>query len=151
MIGVIANPEDETVVREFFELFKTPWEWYQRGREYEVVLCTREWDEVDVDAVTVVILYSSERIGVDDRLSLRTVQLTHQRPYVRYELHRIPLYGNAAAFSGENGFLRSDQSESCLGLSRKCGTKTFVRVGYDLFSEIRVLLVEGQPAVNASI
>ena len=151
MIGVIANPEDETVVREFFELFKTPWEWYQRGREYEVVLCTREWDEVDVDAVTVVILYSSERIGVDDRLSLRTVQLTDQRPYVRYELHRIPLYGNAAAFSGENGFLRSDQSESCLGLSRKCGTKTFVRVGYDLFSEIRVLLVEGQPAVNASI
>jgi hypothetical protein len=151
MIGVIANPEDEPVVREFFELFKTPWEWYQRGQRYDVVLCTGEWVEDDTDFAKLVVVYSSEKVGVDDRLSLQTVRLNEQQPYVRYELRRIPLYGSVTAFSGENGFLKSEQSESCLGLSRECGTRTFVRVGYDLFSEVRVLLVEGQPTVNASI
>ena len=30
MIGVIADPAEADVVREFFELFKTPWEFYRR-------------------------------------------------------------------------------------------------------------------------
>ena len=38
MIGVVARPEDHDVVREFFELFKTPWEFYRRDRRYRVVL-----------------------------------------------------------------------------------------------------------------
>ncbi len=39
MIGVIADSAEQEVVREFFELFKTPWEFYRRDRRYEVVLC----------------------------------------------------------------------------------------------------------------
>ena len=31
MIGVIADPAEHNVVREFFELFKTPWEFYRAG------------------------------------------------------------------------------------------------------------------------
>ena len=30
MIGVIADSADHAVVREFFELFKTPWEFFER-------------------------------------------------------------------------------------------------------------------------
>jgi hypothetical protein len=36
MIGVIADPAEHGVVREFFELFKTPWEFYRRDRQYDV-------------------------------------------------------------------------------------------------------------------
>ena len=32
MIGVIADPAEADVVREFFELFKTPWEFYRRDQ-----------------------------------------------------------------------------------------------------------------------
>ena len=39
MIGVIANPSDEGIVREFFELFKTPWEFFRDAGQYDVVLC----------------------------------------------------------------------------------------------------------------
>ena len=39
MIGVIANPTDHNVVCEFFELFKTPWEFYRGDRQYDVLLC----------------------------------------------------------------------------------------------------------------
>ena len=37
VIGVVAKSSDENVVREFFELFKTPWEFVQPGRSYDVV------------------------------------------------------------------------------------------------------------------
>jgi hypothetical protein len=39
MIAVIADPREHVVVREFFELFKTPWEFYSEDRTYDVVLC----------------------------------------------------------------------------------------------------------------
>src|SRR4029450_12076713 len=39
VIGVIANPSDERIVREFFELFKTPWEFFRDSGQYDVVLC----------------------------------------------------------------------------------------------------------------
>ena len=39
MIGVIADSAEQNVVREFFELFKTPWEFYRRDRQYDVLLC----------------------------------------------------------------------------------------------------------------
>src|SRR5687767_7807829 len=38
LIGVVARPEDHAVVREFFELFKVPWELYRAGAHYDVVL-----------------------------------------------------------------------------------------------------------------
>jgi len=42
MIGVIANPADHDVAREFFELFKTPWEFCRKDRHYDVLLCAGE-------------------------------------------------------------------------------------------------------------
>jgi hypothetical protein len=32
MIGIIANPSEHAMVCEFFELFKTPWEFYRPDR-----------------------------------------------------------------------------------------------------------------------
>ncbi len=40
MIGVLADPSENDVVCEFFELFKTPWEFYRSDRKYDVVLCS---------------------------------------------------------------------------------------------------------------
>ena len=39
MIGVIARADEHAWVREFFELFKTPWEFHRAARSYDVVLC----------------------------------------------------------------------------------------------------------------
>ena len=43
MIGVIADSAEQDVVREFFELFKTPWEFYRRDRRYDVAGLCRRW------------------------------------------------------------------------------------------------------------
>lgn len=40
MIGVQANEDELEVAREFFELFKTPWEPVTAGRKYQIVLST---------------------------------------------------------------------------------------------------------------
>ena len=42
LIGVIADSADHDVAREFFELFKTPWEFYRSDRHYDVVLSAGE-------------------------------------------------------------------------------------------------------------
>ena len=42
MIGVIADSAEQDVVREFFELFKTPWEFYRKDRRVRgSALCRR--------------------------------------------------------------------------------------------------------------
>lgn len=40
MIGVIVKPGQKPLVEEFFELFKTPWEFYRPGSVYDVVVAT---------------------------------------------------------------------------------------------------------------
>ena len=44
MIGVIANASDCQVVYEFFELFKTPWEFYRTDRHYDVLIVSEGGD-----------------------------------------------------------------------------------------------------------
>jgi hypothetical protein len=152
MIGVIAKPEDEAVVREFFELFKTPWDFFKPGQEYDVVLCAGEKvDNQASEGASLVIVFAGEKIGLDERLHFETARLSEQHPYTKYRSYQIPLYGKTIAFPGESGFLESQKTRVCLGLSRTSGEKTLVRVGYDLFSEVRSLLIKGQPAINAAI
>ena len=50
MIAVVANPEDHELVHEFFELFKTPWEFYRPEGQYEVALVAK--DDASVHGVT---------------------------------------------------------------------------------------------------
>ena len=40
MIGVVAHDAERAVIREFFELFKTPWEFCRPGIAYDVLICS---------------------------------------------------------------------------------------------------------------
>ena len=62
MIGVIADPADADVVREFFELFKTPWEFYRSDRQYDVLLCAGD-GQID-EGAKLVLCYAGKRILV---------------------------------------------------------------------------------------
>src|SRR5258708_21183189 len=69
-----------------------------------------------------------------------------------YKETRIPLYGDCTTFrhNGNDILIDEESRESTLHVSRSDG-KMWVRVGYDLFGEIRALLTVGQPAANAGI
>ena len=138
MIGVISRPEDKVIVTEFFELFKTPWEIYRPGRKYRVVLCCGESDLRDV-AADVLLLYAGDRTDFDATAGFQ-VQERQEKPVFSYAGSSLPIYGHGITFQGKEFIAYSDT----LPNSRR------VRVGYDLFREVRFLLTEGQPRANAA-
>ena len=72
MIGVIANLSDHAVVCEFFELFKTPWEFYRSDRQYEVLLCAGDLG-VNERTANLVIVFASEKLPCDSQDVVETV------------------------------------------------------------------------------
>lgn len=151
MIGVVVNPGECDVVREFFELFKTPWEFYRAEGHYDVVLCARE--DISVPSITanLVVIYAGQKTLFDEEGKIEIISHGKQRTLSCKEI-RLPLYGNNIAFRGESvSLLAAEDSQQSVGFLVKAGSRVLARIGYDLFQEIRVLLTEGQPPENASI
>src|SRR5436190_45331 len=144
MIGVIANPSEHAVVREFFELFKTPWELYRSDRRYDVLLCAGD-AVLPENGAQLVLIYGGRRLPVD---AAADVELLSERTETRTLLHngtRIPVYGDSITFREDSGTLADEASgESAICFRRSRG-QTLVRIGYSLFGEIRTLLTAGQP------
>jgi peptidoglycan/xylan/chitin deacetylase (PgdA/CDA1 family) len=147
MIGVVANGADHEIVREFFELFKTPWEFYRPRGSYDVLLCAGE-GSFDGTGKLVVVYSTAANVG-DDKGG-QTYPAMSNRMLV-YRDQRIPVYGRTITFSDKSGFLVEEQSGNCAGYSDAFPGGVLCRIGYDLFEEVRELLTTGQPAANAAI
>ncbi len=150
MIGVIANAADHDVVREFFELFKTPWEFYQANSRYDVIVCD---DGGGCDArARLIVNYSSGRTARRENLARSTFPRTTESTLLSYRGNRIPVYGEVTMFDHEGGcFLAEERTNECAAYLETCGGASLARIGYDLFAEARSLLTTGQPKSNASI
>ena len=150
MIGVIADPEDEQVVCEFFELFKIPWESYHRGRRYDVVICTR--DAALAEAAKLVVIYAGKRTRFDEEHRIRTARQRSHACILQHPIGRIPAYGGTMTFAETGTRLLSDsESGECAAWFDNSGTTMLARIGYDLLEEVRILLSEGQPPANGAI
>ena len=102
MIGVIADPAEADVVREFFELFKTPWEFYRRDERYDVLLCAGD-RPFEGDAKLVVFTPEEKRVGTTNRI-LKPPSLQAMRINLSYGQSSAPdLRGhNYFRWSGES-------------------------------------------------
>lgn len=150
MIGVIAEPPDHEVVREFFELFKTPWEFYRGDGEYDVLLCAGN-AQFDAKA-KLVLFYAGQRIHFDDQQRLQSNQQPGHASVVTYQGTRIPIYGGTITFPTlRNGLLTDENSQECAAYLDESRDRVLARIGYDLFIEVRTLLTVGQPPANASL
>jgi len=149
MIGVLCSAGERGVVREFFELFKTPWEFFIEGGNYEVVISTlRETPAVNVNLV---VLYSSQPTQFDVQKGI-TLDLVVSDRRARQIGSGLPIYGKLARFRGPGWPLIQNKSDSeavVIRFSEPQGE--ILRVGYDLFYEVTFLLTEGQPVENALI
>jgi peptidoglycan/xylan/chitin deacetylase (PgdA/CDA1 family) len=148
VIGVIADPEEQSVVREFFELFKTPWEFYRGDGQYDVLLCAG--DAEFTGNAKVVLLYAGRKVHFDEEQKIETGQrrkpsvLSHQR-------NRIPIYGDSVTFPKNQNSLLTDEDQECAAYLDESGNRVFARIGYDLFREVHRLLTVGQPVANAHL
>ena len=148
MIGVVAEAAEQDAVREFFELFKTPWESYRRGRQYEVVLCAGDASCADTGLL---LRYAGSRTRFDSDNGVQTGCQHSGTRILRHRGYRIPIYGATITFPGkENGLLRDEDSKHSAAYVDGSAGGTVIRIGYDLFREIRALLETGQPIANAS-
>lgn len=150
MIGVIADSADHGVVREFFELFKTPWEFYQKDQQYEVVICSGE-RQFDAGA-KLTLAYAGRRVHFEDQHRVPAESRTSHPCFLKYQGNRIPIYGDSITFAAKAGGLLVDEStQECAAYLDTSGRRSLARVGYDLFAEVRTLLTVGQPPLNANI
>ena len=135
---------DLGVAREFFELFKTPWEPATPGRTYAALLTTVETDTRPYGADVVIAYGSDVRAGDAHTATLRPGDAAE----VLWDGNRIPIYGSVLTVEGVS---RIDAS--CAGRSvdweRWNNGQLVHRVGYDLLAEVRQLITVGQPAAWA--
>ena len=104
MIAVAANAEDYEVVREFFELFKTPWEFYRPEGQYDVVLFAREDASVQGVTAKLVVIYAAQKTPFDEE---EKIDITSQRNSgtVFYKGSRLPIYGKHVTIRGNGASL----------------------------------------------
>lgn len=144
MIGVISKPDQRGVVEEFFELFKTPWEFHIPGRTYEVVLATTG-DVPEVDA-RLLLLYGAEPKNVD-QFSDIVIRSKHHGGTLDHENVTLPIYGELATFEKNNQcqpYIEMPFGIVSLRMTAANGTIA-IRFGFDLIQEIKFLFTLGQP------
>jgi peptidoglycan/xylan/chitin deacetylase (PgdA/CDA1 family) len=151
MIGVLVDLDQRDVAREFFELFKTPWEFYDERHQYEVLLCAGGvFPPPFTERLTVI--YGARPTEWDEQSGLKSVRTCNDASIVQFGDEPLPLYGRSIRFEVRGKILLSERNkEECAGFSQRLETGSFARVGYDLFFEIQKLLTEGQPFGNAEI
>jgi hypothetical protein len=149
VIGVLCRDSEKEVAREFFQLFKTPWEFYTEGRDYQVVISSL-YDTPVIDANLLIFYYSLPSL-FDSQIGLFVESSVSGRipcPDGTY----LPIYRGLANLRGAgNPLICNNATGEIPAIQITEGTRQLLRVGYDLFQEVAMLLYEGQPAENAQI
>ena len=147
MIGVAVHSTEQDIVTEFFELFKTTWEFHRNDGRYDVLICTRK--QIPQNAAQLVLFYGADAMvsGTNAAISMR---LRHGGTILVHRGRQIPIYGDAATFPESRfAMVTEEGTGEPATFTRRSGNSTVVRVGYDLFNEARHVLNAGQPAANA--
>jgi hypothetical protein len=151
VIRVAVNPGEEEVAREFFELFKTPWEPDGGPGPCDVYLSTTGETPEEACSARTVLIYCGHRIPLDDAMGVPVVAQAAGTA-VAYRGARLPIDGGRVAFRDRGiGLVTDGRPAWPAAYAVRCERRVVIRVGYDLFGEVRALLTEGQSAANARI
>lgn len=148
MIGVIANSNEKEIVSEFFELFKTPWEFFDRNKAYDVVLNTTGYSEKINSKLVLIFSSASHAYDIDRDITIRPIA---ENKNLLPDGLMFPVYGNLSAIAGQGtSLLPIHDTVFYTGLELADRDQLTIRIGYDLFQEVARLLSHGQPPQYAS-
>jgi hypothetical protein len=149
MIGLLVRPAEREVAQEFFELCKTPWEFYQGNRQYEVLISTSE--SLGIKGTQLELIFNGAKTHFDSETGIEF----HSSDGVKtatYAGKRLPIYGTLGSFPGSPIRVMCDEhTNEAIIYARRAETGTVVRIGYNIFDEILHLLTKGQAKENASV
>src|SRR5262245_15800270 len=144
MVGVICGDSQRPFVEEFFELFKTPWEFHVVGTAYDVVIITRVTDDIP-DARLLIVC--GPQLHAWDPHRITPLQPEPQGRLLEHGGRTFPVYRTIARVEGPSRPLVTVAgSKEMVAASGLAGDHQIIRLGYDLFDEAGSLLTEGQPA-----
>jgi hypothetical protein len=145
MIGVVSKKGEEEAVREFFELFKVPWEFYKEDGKYSVAILTQESTQ-RLDA-KLILFYTSTKIKFDDENKINVTFLPESQALLKCAETQFPVYGKISTFDTptETVIKLKTIAGHVAAIEISHNERKFIRVGFDLFQEIQFLLSSGQP------
>jgi len=89
MIGVAVQATERDAAREFFELCKTPWEFFRHDGDYEVVLSTSELCRSAGSRLVLIFSAARTPFDVENTIAVRAWQ---PAPFWHCG-QRLPIYG----------------------------------------------------------
>jgi hypothetical protein len=150
MIGVICADSERPVVREFFELFKTPWMFWEPGGPFDVLIVTSAATLSEPFTARLVIAFGTVEMRDDASLGVRP-RCRAGNDLLEAGNLKLPLYTGSLTLAGDAEILaESTNSGAALIVQRLTNSSRMIRCGYDLFCEVEFLLSEGQPPEKAS-
>jgi hypothetical protein len=142
LIGVHLKAPDVRIVDEFFQLFKTPWEFYCEGSSYEVIISDHA-KACRCDA-KILILLPESRSGSGDREGGEG-HPAHRGSLLEAEGVFFPVYTRVSRIPDGEAFVRISGTGDAVGTRSRDLRKTILRLGFNFFEEARFLLTFGQP------
>jgi hypothetical protein len=143
LIGIISKNEEKKIVEEFFELFKTPWEFYGQNQDYDVVICTGcKYSKL---SVKLLIIYSGEITEFDIQNQI-IIKNQKTAGFLKHRNTTFPTFTKITTFEGtQNPIVICTDTGEVAGFEINRGDMKILRIGYNLFDEISFLLSESQP------
>jgi hypothetical protein len=146
MIGILLRSFDKETIEEFFQLFKTPWGFFEEGQNYQVII-SDDRDAVQLKAQMVIIL-DEETKGKDvlnkNTGYRETVEL------LKVGNDTFPVYTGVKTTKGGSTVVQVVSSGLPVGNRIQHDKKSILYLGYNFFSEFRYIMNEGQPISFAS-
>jgi hypothetical protein len=150
MIGVAVHWNEREVVGEFFEMFKTPWEFCRKGGAYEALICTGT-PPPGVTARVCLVFASAQGVAASVGNEPAAADVCGRSLHL-LNGGELPVYGNLKIFADAAVPLLWDSLTGC-AVAHVCqdSGQTVLHVGYSLFEEVKHLLTQGQPAQFAGV
>jgi hypothetical protein len=150
MIGVISKHGERAMAEEFFQIFKTPWEFYVQQRTYDVVIVASEEVPANLTA-NLLLIYNSRDSNSDPETGI-AIRSVEKSDWIEWGGAAFPIYGEAAVLKGSGRpIIQRRGTAEPVGVELNGPAPQTARIGYNLFAEVTFLLSEGQPAANAHI
>lgn len=144
MVGVVCSEKSRSLACEFFELYKTPWEFVQPGKYYKVILVSD--GELEFPTASLTIIYHNAPHPNDSTLDIDS-KTNENFVILENGLRAIPIYTGCQTFGirEESRLVESKSRESAIVENSDTSSQKTVRIGYSLFEEMKYLLQQGQP------
>jgi hypothetical protein len=147
LIGVISKENERETILEFFELFKTPWEFYKKNKTYDVVLLTYD-PQCEIKS-KLLIIYGSHEDSFGYQHKLKPTMTTYASTLHDRDL-LFPIYGKVLSFhESARALMRTIETNDIVAVLLYTNHQKVIRVGFNLFQEVEYLFRQGQPSQYA--